>query len=405
MNGKHIVLCVTGGIAAFKAAALTSKLTQRGAIVRVIMTEAATQFVTPLTFQSLSRQPVYTDTFDEKDPERIAHIDLADWADLVLVAPATANTIAKLAHGFASDMVTTTLLATKAPVYIAPAMNVNMIEHPAVIDNLSRLEQMGVHFIQPGEGQLACGWVGKGRLAEPEDILEIVEKAFCRERELPFTGQHVVITAGPTQERIDPVRYITNDSSGKMGYALARVARELGAKVTLISGPVSLDVPTGVNVVHVTSTEDMLNACLQVAKEADVMIKCAAVSDFTPVEQHEQKMKKTNHDELVLRLRKTPDILSTLGGHKRDDQVLVGFAAETNDIEHYATKKLQKKRADMIVANDVSKDGVGFGHETSAVTIYDVTGGKTEVPFGNKLDVARAILDQVLSLQGKRIQP
>lgn len=363
---KNILLCVSGGIAVYKAVALVSKLTQSGAHVKVMMTESATRFVTPLSFQVMSKNDVYIDTFDEKNSEVIAHIDLSDWADLVIVAPATANIIGKLANGIADDMVTTTLLATTAKVWIAPAMNVHMYDHPAVKRNIERLASDGYEFIEPSEGFLACGYVGKGRLEEPEKIVTLVE-AFFQPKHLPLKGKKVVISAGPTRERIDPVRYLTNFSSGKMGYAMASAAQNLGAKTILVSGPVSLTPPTGVNVISVESAEEMLQAILKEYDDADIVVKTAAVADYRPKVKLSQKMKKQAGDSYI-ELERTTDILFTLGQLKKK-QLLIGFAAETNDVLNYAKGKLVKKNADYIIANDVSKSDRGFGTDTNTVTL------------------------------------
>ncbi|WP_409305368.1 bifunctional phosphopantothenoylcysteine decarboxylase/phosphopantothenate--cysteine ligase CoaBC [Peribacillus sp. SCS-155] len=391
---KNILLCVTGGIAVFKAAALTSKLTQEGARVKVIMSESACKFVTPLTFQALSRHDVYTDTFDEKNPEVIAHIDLADWADLVLVAPATASVIGRLANGIADDMITTTLLAVTAPVWIAPAMNVNMYANPAVQKNMETLRSYGYHFIEPSEGYLACGYVGKGRLEEPQTIIEHLNNFFSGQENLPLKGKKFIITAGPTREKIDPVRYLTNHSSGKMGYALAGEAVRMGAEVTLISGPVTLSPPPGVNLIHVESAADMHDAVLNSYGEADVVIKTAAVADYTPKFVYDQKMKKQPGDQHI-ELKRTVDILQELG-RKKQHQILVGFAAETEEVEQYALGKLEKKNADIIVANDVTSEGAGFGTETNIVTIFKKDGSKLSLPLMSKTEVARQILSEIL---------
>ncbi|UYX50670.1 bifunctional phosphopantothenoylcysteine decarboxylase/phosphopantothenate--cysteine ligase CoaBC [Bacillus thuringiensis] len=391
LKGKKILLCVTGGIAVFKAAALTSKLTQAGAIVKVMMSESAMKFVTPLTFQALSRHDVYTDTFDEKDSAVIAHIDLADWADVVLVAPATANCIGKLAGGIADDMITTTLLATTAPVWIAPAMNVHMYENKIVQKNMMTLKTLGYTFIEPGEGFLACGYVAKGRLEEPEVIIGRLEEAFSEQK--PLQGKRILITAGPTREKIDPVRFMTNFSSGKMGYAIAEVAASLGADVILVSGPTALESPLHVTTIQVESAQDMLEAVLQHYQNVDVVIKTAAVADYRPKYVHDNKMKKKNGDA-VIELERTVDILKTLG-EKKDRQLLIGFAAETTNIEEYATRKLREKNANMIVANDVKAQGAGFGTDTNIVTMYRKNGEIIELPLLTKKEVAREILKQI----------
>ncbi|MGE7621886.1 bifunctional phosphopantothenoylcysteine decarboxylase/phosphopantothenate--cysteine ligase CoaBC [Viridibacillus sp. NPDC096237] len=366
LANKNILLCVSGGIAVYKAVALVSKLSQAGANVKVMMTESATRFVTPLSFQVMSKNDVYTDTFDEKDSSVIAHIDLADWADLIIVAPATANVIGKLANGIADEMVTTTLLATTAKVWIAPAMNVHMYDNLAVKRNIAQLAEDGYEFIEPSEGFLACGYVGKGRLEEPEKITALAASFFKSKSGL-LKGKKVVISAGPTRERIDPVRYLTNFSTGKMGYAMAAAAHELGAETVLVSGVVAIEPPAGVRVVHVESAEDMLRAMLVEYDDANIVVKTAAVADYRPKTAHMQKMKK-QPGNATIDLERTTDILLTLGEHKKD-QLLIGFAAETNDVLKYAKGKLEKKNANYIVANDVTQDGAGFGTDTNTVTL------------------------------------
>lgn len=396
LKGKKIVLGVTGGIAAYKAAALTSKLVQKGAEVHVIMTESAKKFITELTLQSLSRNPVYTDTFDERDASVVSHINLADTADLVLVAPATANTIAKMAHGLADDMLTTTLLATTAPVIIAPAMNVHMYEHPAVVANMNTLHSRGVHFIEPGVGQLACGYVGKGRLEEPETIVAALETFFERHSQKGcLAGKKVVVTAGGTIERIDPVRYITNDSSGKMGVAFAAAAKDMGAEVTLVAANMQVPYPADVNVVKVQSAQEMYEAVHKLWPKTDIMVKAAAVADYRPAEAAKQKIKKKD-DTFTLSLVKTIDILESLGKEKTH-QYLIGFAAETNDVEFHAKGKLERKNADLIVANDVTKPGAGFGTDTNAVEIYDKHGLVKELAVISKDEVARQVFQIAIS--------
>lgn len=395
LNGKKILLCVTGGIAVYKAVALTSKLTQAGAKVRVIMSDAATKFVTPLSFQALSRNDVYTDVFDEKESNKIAHIHLADWADLILVAPATANVIGKIAGGIADNMVTTTILAATAPVWIAPAMNVHMYDHPAVQKNMETLSQFGYTFIEPGEGFLACGYVGKGRLEEPENIVNKIMDYF-HQRAGKLEGKKIIITAGPTREKIDPVRYITNHSSGKMGYAIAEEAARAGAEVTLISGPVSILPPKGVQVIRVESAQEMYDEVLKKYKDADIVIKSAAVADYRPKTYHENKVKK-QPGEQVLELERTKDILLELGKRK-EHQLLIGFAAETDHVEEYAKKKLMNKNADMIVANNVHEKGAGFGTDTNIVTMYRKDGKVIDLPKLTKNEVAVKILDEIYLL-------
>ncbi|GAF66127.1 phosphopantothenoylcysteine decarboxylase [Bacillus sp. TS-2] len=396
LKGQNIVLGVCGGIAAYKAAALTSKLIQAGANVKVIMTKSATEFITPLTFQALSRHEVYTDTFIEPKASEIAHIELADWADKIVIAPATANLIAKLANGMADDMLTTTLLATKAPVYIAPAMNVNMYNHKAVQRNMTTLKDDGVIFIDADEGFLACGWVGKGRLAEPEDIVEFLEEETARNiaQHNEIYNRNILITAGPTQEQIDPARYFTNYSSGKMGYALAKAARSLGGKVTLISGPSSQTPPKGVSFISVTSAQDMLEAVQSHSQDSDIIIKSAAVADYKPIQTLQQKQKK-KMSNWSIEMEKTTDILATLGNQKQEGQILVGFAAETDQVEQYARGKLEKKHLDMIVANQIGQEGTGFHSDSNEVLILTKDERQKRVSKAPKLDIAYEILNEI----------
>lgn len=399
LAGKKILLCVTGGIAVFKAAALTSKLTQAGSTVKVMMTQSAKEFVTPLTFQSLSRQPVYDDTFDEKDPSGVAHIDLADWPDFIIIAPATANMLGKLANGIADDMISTTLLATTAPIYIAPAMNVHMYDHPAVLKNIETLTFFGYHFIEPNEGYLACGYVGKGRLAEPDEIITYLEKKIEGNQNKLLAGKNILITAGPTQEKIDPVRYFTNHSSGKMGYALAEVGVKLGANVTLISGPTTLSTPKGVSRIDVVSAEDMYQAVIARFEQSNIVIKSAAVADYRPRNIFDEKRKKQPGD-WVIEMERTKDILATIG-EKKQDQYLVGFAAETEKVEEYAISKLKRKNLDMIVANNIAEEGAGFKGDTNRVMIVHKNGRKKLLPLLSKKEVAKEIYDEIVqSLEG-----
>ncbi|WP_061809816.1 bifunctional phosphopantothenoylcysteine decarboxylase/phosphopantothenate--cysteine ligase CoaBC [Rossellomorea vietnamensis] len=396
MQGKRILLCVSGGIAVYKAAALTSKLVQGGAEVKVIMTESARKFVAPLTFQALSRQDVYWDTFDEKDSSKIAHIDLADWADLVLVAPATANIIGKLANGIADDMITTTILATTAQVWIAPAMNVHMYDHPAVKRNIETLFGFGYQFVEPSEGYLACGYIGKGRLEEPEKVVELVDRFFQKrdsDKKL-LEGRKVVITAGPTREMVDPVRFFSNRSTGKMGYALAEAAVSLGADVVLISGPSVLPIPAGVEFVSVTTAEEMYHRVHDLFPSADIVVKSAAVADYRPKEIFEDKLKKKDGN-LVIEFERTKDILMSLG-ERKTHQYLIGFAAETTNVEAYAKAKLVKKRADMIVANNVKETGAGFGTDTNKVSIVTSGGDARELPLLSKFEVAKEIYKEAI---------
>ncbi|WP_239752767.1 bifunctional phosphopantothenoylcysteine decarboxylase/phosphopantothenate--cysteine ligase CoaBC [Mammaliicoccus sp. J-M40] len=395
---KNILLAVTGGIAAYKAIDLTSKLTQNGYVVRVMLTENAQQFVTPLAFQAISRNHVYTDTFDEKDVSEIQHITIADWADAVIVAPATANTISKLANGLADNMVTSTLLATTAPVFIAPAMNVHMLEHPSIVANMAKLREYGYKFIAPGEGYLACGYVAKGRMEEPITILTIIDDYFKENLNLQtfsLQGKKVLITAGPTIEKVDAVRYFTNRSSGKMGYALAEAARDLGAEVILVSGETQLSQPKGVEYVQITSAEDMFQAVKQYKDNMDMIIKAAAVADYTPVETSDKKMKKQDGD-LELVFKRTTDILKYLGEHKQN-QYLVGFAAETDNVEKYAMGKLKKKNADVIISNHVANQEIGFKSSDNEVEMFFANGDRVPFKKESKQKIAFKILNEITS--------
>ncbi|PQD95915.1 bifunctional phosphopantothenoylcysteine decarboxylase/phosphopantothenate--cysteine ligase CoaBC [Pradoshia eiseniae] len=396
LKDKKILLFVTGGIAVYKAASLTSKLVQAGAEVKVVMSESAMKFVTPLTFQSLSRNDVFHDTFDEKIPGKIAHIDLADWADAAVIAPATANVIGKVANGIADDMISTILLAVTAPIFIAPAMNVHMYEHKAVQRNMNRLREDGYTFIEPNEGYLACGYVGKGRLEEPEAIVEVLSAHFDADK-LPLSGKKVLITAGPTRERIDPVRYVSNYSTGKMGYSLAEAALKMGAEVTLVSGPVTVTAPPNARLISVESASEMYEAVMAEMGSANIIIGTAAVADYKPAEAATQKIKKQD-DDMSLAMTRTKDILAE-AGKRKSGQILVGFAAETNNVEEYAKKKLVKKNADMIVANDVMKEGAGFGTDTNIVTLYKKDGTSVELPLMSKLQTAEAILHEVARME------
>ncbi|KAA0547988.1 bifunctional phosphopantothenoylcysteine decarboxylase/phosphopantothenate--cysteine ligase CoaBC [Bacillus sp. BGMRC 2118] len=388
---KNILLCVSGGIAVYKAAALTSKLVQANFNVKVIMTQSATEFVTPLTFQALSRNPVYTDTFDEKDATKIAHIDLADWADLVVVAPATANMIGKLANGIVDDMVTTTILATKAPIWIAPAMNVNMYENQAVKRNIKTLYNDGYRFIEPSEGYLACGYVGKGRLEDPEKITSLIEDFFIVKAQLK--GLNLLVTAGPTREKLDPVRFFSNLSSGKMGYAIAEQAAKLGASVTLVSGPTNLPAPNNVKLISVESAEEMYEKVIEQFNDQDVVIKSAAVADYRPSVSYNEKMKK-QEGTLTVEFERTTDILKTLGTMK-GKKILIGFAAETGNVEEYAKKKLLSKNLDLVVANNITEEGAGFQTDTNIVTFFRRDETMEQLSKMPKKEVALHLLHEV----------
>ncbi len=395
LNGKTIVLGVTGGIAAYKAVELLRLLVKSGASVHVIMTSSATEFVTPLTFQTLSGNPVHTGIFNLVTEQEIGHISLADRADLFIIAPATANFIGKLANGIADDLLTTTVMATKAPVLIAPAMNVNMHENLIYRENEEKLRRHGYLFADPVSGYLACGWEGKGKMLEPALILDEARSALSLK---DLKGLKILVTAGPTREEIDPVRYISNHSSGRMGYAIARAARARGAEVTLVSGPVSLGPPSGVELVNAVSAEEMRSAVITIAGKFDVIIKAAAVADYRPAHREVQKIKKHCGEESV-ELVKNCDILAELGKMKRSGQTLVGFAAETENLLKNAAAKLEAKNLDMIVANDVSAEGAGFNVETNIVRFIYRDGRSEELPLLTKETVAGEILDRVLILR------
>ncbi|TDL98741.1 bifunctional phosphopantothenoylcysteine decarboxylase/phosphopantothenate--cysteine ligase CoaBC [Macrococcus brunensis] len=387
-----ILLSVTGGIAAYKAIDLTSKLVQRNHEVKVMMTPSAREFITPLPFQALSRNEVHIDIFDETKPEVIKHINLADWADINIIAPATASTIGKLAHGIADNMVTTTLIASTKPTFIAPAMNSNMYSHPAVQENMQKLSDMGYHFIDAGSGFLACGYIAKGRMAEPLDIIEAVESfQVTKQYNNDLFGKKILVTAGPTIERIDAVRYLTNNSTGRMGYAIAEAAQLRGADVTLVSGPVQLKVPNNVRFVQIESAAEMFEA-VTTRMNQDIIIKAAAVADYTIERQH-GKMKKKDED-FTLTLNRTQDILKYLGEHKTT-QYLAGFAAETEQVETYARGKLVKKNADVIIANNVGDTSIGFKSDQNAVEMFFKNGASRKIEKMPKLEIAHEILTSI----------
>lgn len=396
LAGKHVVLGVTGGIAAYKACEVVSRLRKLHAEVDVIMTQNATKLVAPLTFETLSCRPVCVDTFSRTESWDVKHISLAQKADVMLVAPATANLMAKLAHGLADDMLSTTLLATKAPILIAPAMNTGMWTARATQENLETLLSRGVRTVGPESGFLACGDEGAGRMSEPEAIVEAIVALLCPRRDME--GMRVLVTAGPTVERIDPVRYLTNDSSGKMGYALAEAARERGACVTLLSGPVAIPAPKGVETVSVTSTMSLYEEMLARCDRQDAIVQAAAPADYRAAQIAEQKIKKDPSGKLVLELVENPDIAKAVGERRHAGQVLVGFAAETQNVLENAEKKLKSKRLDMIVANDVTCDGAGFGTDTNIVTL--VTRERVEpLEKMSKREVADRIWDRVLDIR------
>lgn len=394
LKGKTVLLGVTGGIAAYKAAALASSLVKQHAAVEVVMTQNATQFITPLTFEQLTGRKALVDTFDRNFVHQVEHIALADRTDLVIIAPATANVCAKLAHGLADDMLTTTVLACQCPKLIAPAMNTHMYDNPVTQDNLNTLRHYGWEVIEPASGRLACGAVGKGKLPEPEELLQYILKYLALPHDLE--GKQVLVTAGPTQESIDPVRYLTNHSTGKMGYALAKMAMLRGAEVTLVSGPTAIAPPPFVKVVPVTTAQDMFEAVASNFDRADFVFKAAAVADYTPVDYSDQKVKKKD-GELSIPLKRTQDILAYLGQHKKPGQVICGFSMETQDMVKNSREKLQKKNLDMICANNLKVAGAGFGVDTNIITI--ITESDTlELPILSKEAAANAILDRAIQL-------
>lgn len=390
LTNKNILLGVTGGIAAYKAVEIVSRLRKAGAAVQVIMTEGATKFVAPLTFREISGNPVVHTMWEEPKTWNVEHIALANWADCFLIAPATANIIGKIANGIADDMLSTTIMATTAPVVIAPAMNTNMYMNPITQQNMAKLRNLGYHIIEPATGMLACGIEGPGRLPEPVHIVEDLQAIFRETTDLK--GRKVLVTAGGTREPIDPVRYIGNRSSGKMGYALAEAAAGRGADVVLVSGPVSLQPPPGVKVIAVETAQQMRSAVLAEFEDSDIVIKAAAVADYRVANQSEQKIKKTG-DTLTLILEKNPDILAELGQLKKH-QVLVGFAAETENLLAHGADKLRRKNADMIVANDVTMPGAGFNSDTNIVKLLYKDGQVDELPQMAKREVAQFILDK-----------
>lgn len=394
LQGKSVVLCVTGGIAAYKAADLTSRLKKKGAEVFLIMTKSATEFITPLTLEVLSGNRVITDMFDRAFPWEVEHISLAKRADVFVLAPATANVIGKAAHGIADDMVTTTLMATKAPLVIAPAMNTGMYENPVVQQNIEILRRRGARIVEPASGRLACGDTGKGKLAEPAEIVHAIE---CAAAPQDLAGRSVLVTAGPTREAMDPVRFLSNHSTGKMGYAIAQSAQMRGAKVTLVSGPVALDVPPGVEVVPALSACDMRDAVLARLETTDWIIKAAAVGDYRPKQAADDKLKKKN-DEMTVELIRNPDILAEVGRRKRNDQLVCGFSMETRDLLDNSRAKLEKKNCDMMVANNLKIEGAGFAHDTNVATILYRDGTSEPLSLMRKDDLADIVLDRLLAL-------
>ncbi len=399
ITNKNIVLGITGGISAYKVAELASKLTKAGAVVRTVMTKSATEFIAPLTFRSLTHQPAVTDMFELTSEFSVEHIALAEVAELVVIAPATANIIAKLAAGIADDILTCVVLATKAPVIVAPAMNVNMFENSITQENIAKLKARGFTVVDPEYGRLASGKMGKGRLAEIDKILGTIKQVLGRNGDL--AGKRIVVTAGGTREAIDPVRYIGNRSSGKMGYAVAEEARDRGAEVTLIAAPTVLADPVGVEVVHVTSAAQMKEAVTKAIAKCDALIMSAAVADYQPKSTARGKIKKAVAGaELTLELTRTPDILS----ETRGNFIRVGFAAESEDLVENATDELKKKQLDLVAANDITAPGAGFDVDTNIVTLIDKDGKLESLPLMDKRDVADKILDRVAGLLGNKLR-
>ncbi len=395
-----IVLGVTGCIGAYKAAEIVRGLKKEGFAVQVIMTRAAREFITPLTLETLSEEPVISDLWGEEREAGIRHISLIEECDLFLVAPATANLLGKLALGIADDFLTTFALAARAPVLIAPAMNSNMLAHPAVEVNIATLRSRGVEFIEPGEGWLACGWLGKGRLSEPEEIVARVKARLARKTSL--SGETFLVSAGPTAEPLDPVRVITNRSSGKMGFRLAEAARDRGARVKLVSGPSALPDPSGVAVSRVRTAAEMRTAVLSAAGQATVVVMAAAVADYRPRSPSSSKIKKKTADSLTLKLVRTEDILAEIGKRRRPGQIVVGFAAETEKLVERARKKLAAKKLDLVVANDVSEPDAGFDSDWNRVVLIGRQGGEEQLPLLSKREVAERVLDRIEAIRGRR---
>lgn len=398
LKGKHIILGVTGGIAAYKSVTLLRLLTKAGAEVQVVMTPAAKEFVAPVTFASLSQKPVVSEFFTANTGEWHSHVDLGLWADAMVVAPATASTIGKMANGIADNMLVTTYLSAKEPVWIAPAMDLDMMRHPSTVANIERLRSFGNHIIEPGSGALASGLSGKGRMAEPEEIVATLESHFATAGSM--TGKTVTITAGPTREKLDPVRFISNFSSGKMGYALAEEAARRGARVILVSGPVALEARNPlIEVRRVESAEEMLAEARKAFAGSDIAIMCAAVADYRPAAASPSKLKRGDSPAMTLELVRNPDIAATLGSEKRPGQILVGFALETDDAIAHGADKLRRKNLDMIVVNSLADKGAGFGTDTNLVTIITADGRRTAGTLKPKSAVAADIIDSIETLR------
>lgn len=394
LQDKCVILGVSGGIAAYKAAELLRLLIKAGAEVHVVMTRSAQEFIAPLTFQTLSGNPVHTELFSLNQEQEIGHISLADRADLVLVAPATANLIGKIANGIADDLLTTTIMATQSKVLFAPAMNSNMWENPIYQENHAKLVSLDYHFIEPTFGELACGWQGQGKLPDPQEIFNSAHELLGGNS---LAGRTVLVTAGPTREEIDPVRFLSNYSSGKMGYAIACAARNRGAHVILVSGPVSLPEPRGIETIRVVSAQEMHKVVMEQAEQADIIIKAAAVADFRPVVRGERKVKKGASEGMTVELQRNPDILAELGQQK-GTRILIGFAAETDELLKHAREKLVNKNLDMIVANDVTQEGAGFDGDTNIVRFLTADGKVEELPQMTKEEVSEILLDRATAL-------
>jgi phosphopantothenoylcysteine decarboxylase / phosphopantothenate---cysteine ligase len=399
LKGKHILIGVTGGIAAYKTATIIRLLVKEGAEVKVIMTSHAKEFITPLTLATLSKNPVLTEFYDPQNGDWNSHVDLGLWADLYLIAPATANTIARMANGIAGNLLLTSYLSARCPVFVAPSMDMDMLNHPATIINIETLKAFGNYILEPASGELASGLTGKGRMAEPEEIVKEITDFFTKKKSYkPLKGKHLLINAGPTREPIDPVRYISNFSSGKMGIALADAAAGYGAEVTLVLGPVSIrPVNSSIRIVDVTTAESMAAECISAFPLCDIAILSAAVADFTPEVVNEKKIKKEDN-MMLLKLKPTTDIAATLGKTKKTSQILAGFALETNNEIKNATEKLARKNLDIIVLNSLNENGAGFGHDTNKITIIDRYNNIDKFELKSKEEAAKDILNKIVSM-------
>jgi phosphopantothenoylcysteine decarboxylase/phosphopantothenate--cysteine ligase len=395
LKGKHIILGITGGIAAYKSVSLLRLLVKAGAEVQVVITPSGKEFITPVTLSSLSGKPVISEFFTANTGEWHSHVDLGLWADAMVIAPATASSIAKMANGVADNMLITTYLSAKAPIFIAPAMDLDMMAHPSTKRNIELLKSYGNHIIEPAEGELASHLIGKGRMEEPEAIFEYLSDFFATKEDLK--GKNILVTAGPTYEKIDPVRFIGNYSSGKMGYAIAEEAAKRGANVTIVSGPVSIStsIPS-INIIKVESAREMHDQCIKIYPNCDYGIMCAAVADYAPEKYINTKIKREKDDIPLIKLVKNPDIAATLGAMKTPTQKLIGFALETHDEEFNALNKLQKKNLDLIILNSLNDDGAGFGTDTNKITIYNSDGNKISYELKSKAKVAKDIIDQII---------